>query len=221
MLYVVLFAVLSVINGAYSLDCRTVKGGQHFSSLIPFHGFKEDSVITVRVKFNENTAHYLFPPTESKGRLCSQSWNTVWGSTRCGYFNYQLWDSDRFAWRRAGSCLQYDAEGHVVGERSNCPEVNLIELAASAYDGGKKPFQNPGTLLKEFSTKLRVNIWYRLRLTFEEKQSIYELLDDADQTLEVQTIDHRSCTDFNHGMFQSLYFGGQCPAPQAVTVCYN
>ncbi len=90
----------------------------------------------------------------------------------------------------------------------------------AAYDHGLKPFDRPETLLKEFTIKPWVDAWYKLTLTFNESQTIYRLSDDADMVLETQTIYHRSCVGFNHGMMQGFYFGGECPAPQAVTVCY-
>ncbi|CAF4752884.1 unnamed protein product, partial [Rotaria magnacalcarata] len=80
---------------------------------------------------------------------------------RCGYLTSNHKDSDRFVFRRVGSCLRYEA-GHVVGENDNCAEANLIEIAAYAYDNSLKPFENQGTLLKEFSTRLQVDSWYKV-----------------------------------------------------------
>jgi hypothetical protein len=221
MLSLVVLTIVFTINGAYSLDCRTIEKGHHFTSTIPYYGFKRDLIISTRILFNNNTAHYLFPPTDSKGRECSQSWNQLWGTTRCGYLTDNHQDSDRFVWRRAGSCLIYDSTGHVIGEKSNCPEANLVELAASAYDDGLKPYEHPGTLQKQFSIKPRIDTWYKLTLTFEETQTIYQLFDDTDLILETQTIDHRSCKNFNHGLMQGFYFGGDCPTPQTISVCYD
>jgi hypothetical protein len=221
MLYLVALTIVFAINGACSLECRQVEKDQHFTSTLPFYGFKQDRVITTRVRFQNNTARYLFPPTESKGRLCSQSWNQLWGTTRCGYLTSNHWASDRFVWRRAGSCLTYDSAGHVIHEVPKCPERNLIELAASAYDDGLKPFEHQGKLLKEFSTKLQINKWYNLKLTVDETKTIYQLSDHANRVLETQTVEHHSCESYNLGMLQGLYFGGQCPAPQPVTVCYE
>jgi len=198
-----------------------VKQGQHFTSTLPFYGFKQDLVISTRVQFNESASRYLFSQTESKGHSCSESWNQLWGATRCGYLTSNHMDFDRFVWRRAGSCLEYDSAGYVIGERSNCSETNLIELAASAYDNGLKPFQYPGILLKEFSIKPRIDTWYNLKLIFEETKTIYHLSDDFNQILETQIINHRSCPQFNLGMLHGLYFGGECPAPQDVSVCYD
>ena len=201
-------------------DCRTVKQGAHYTSLIPFHGLKSDAVISTRIQFTASSARYLFPSSETKGHLCMSSWNKLWGACRCGYLTSNHKDSDRFVFRRAGSCLQYDS-GRVVAEDSNCAESDLIEIAAYAYDNSVKPFENQGTLLKEFQTKLRVDGWYKVALIFEETRTIYQLFDNNNQLLETQEILHRSCKDFKLGMMQDLYFGGQCPAPQDVTVCYE
>lgn len=219
-LCLVALILATVINGTDAQECRTADQGQHFTSLLPFYDFNKDAIITTRIKFDKNTAQYLFPPTESKGRLCSQSWNQLLGATRCGLFTSNHKDSDRFVWRRAGSCLQYDSLGHVTGEVQKCPGSKFIEWTASAYDNGRKPFEHIGALLKEFSTKLRINKTYKLTITFQQTQTIYQLSNTASRVLEIQTIDHRSCDQFHVGVMQGLYFGGQCPAPQAVSVCY-
>lgn len=109
----------------------------------------------------------------------------------------------------------------MVGENAACDESDLVEIAAYAYDNSAKPFENQGTLLKEFNTKLRVDSWYKVALTFEETKTIYELFDANNQLLETQEIVHRQCKDYKLGMMQDLYFGGQCPAPQDVSVCYE
>ena len=198
-----------------------MEAGHHFTSLIPFYGFHKDTVMTTRTKFDKNAVQYLFPPTESKSRLCSESWTQLWGATRCGLFMNNHTDSDRFVWRRAGSCLQYDTTGHVTGEVKKCPEATLIKIAASTYDNGRKPFENIGTLQKEFSTKLRINKTCKLTITFQQNQTIYQLSTATNQLLETQTIDHQSCEQFHVEVMQGFYFGGQCPAPQAISVCYS
>lgn len=224
---VIMFYLLAVVLGLClsqssidAADCRTVKQGAHYATLLPFHGLKSDAVISTRVQFTNSSARYLFPPNEDKGLLCTSSWNKLWGACRCGYLTSNHKDSDRFVFRRAGSCLQYEA-GRVVAENANCPESNLVEIAAYAYDNSAKPFENEGTLLKQFKTKLRVDDWYKVSLIFEETRTIYQLFDDQNQLLETQEIAHRACKDFKLGMMQDLYFGGQCPAPQDVTVCYD
>ena len=201
-------------------DCRKVKQGAHYTTMLPFHGVKSNATITTRVQFTNSSARYLFPPSEVKGQLCSTSWNKLWGACRCGYLTSNHKDSDRFVFRRAGSCLLYEA-GRVVGENSACAESDLVEIAAYAYDNNDKPYENDGRLLKQFNTKLRVDAWYTVALTFEETKTIYQLFDSNNQPLESQEIVHRQCKDFKLGMMQDLYFGGQCPAPQEVTVCYE
>jgi hypothetical protein len=223
MLSLVVLIIVFVINGTYSKYCRTVEVGQHFPSDHLPPETKRDRTISTQIQFNHDTAHYLFSPTDIHGQRCSESWNMLWGATRCGYETNNHQDSDRFVWRRDVSCLIYDSSGHVIGEKTNCPEANLIELAAYAYDDGLKPFQHIGKLLKQFSTKLHVNKWYQLTITFHETETTYYLSesDHHPQILETQTIHHRLCPEFTHGTMQSFYFGGICPAPQAVSVCYN
>lgn len=211
------FIANSEVNAA---ECRTVKKGAHYTSLIPFHGFKSDAVISTRIQFTSSSARYVFPETEAKGQMCTSSWNKLWGACRCGYLTSNHKDSDRFVFRRVGNCLAYEG-GRVVSEKENCDQADLIEIAAYAYDNSVKPFENQGTLLKQFSTLLRVDAWYKVQLTFEETKTIYELFDNNNQLLETQEIAHRQCKDYKLGMMQDLYFGGQCPAPQDVSVCYD
>jgi hypothetical protein len=222
MLYLLTLIVSIFIanNAVNSAECRTVKKGAHYTSLIPFHGIKSNAVISTRVQFTNSSARYLFPSTEDRGHLCTTSWNKLWGACRCGYLTSNHKDSDRFVFRRAGSCVRYEA-GRVIGENDDCSESDLIEIAAYAYDNNAKPFENQGTLLKEFSTKLRVDDWYKVTLIFEETKTVYQLFDNNDQILETKEIVHRQCKDFKLGLMQDLYFGGQCPAPQDVSVCYD
>lgn len=201
--------------------CRTIEQGQHFPSHNDSETHKFVRTIHTRIRFDNNTAHYLFSPTESEGRRCATSWNMAWGATRCGFNMTNHDDSDRFVWRRAVSCFIFDSQGHVIGEKANCSEANLIEIAAYAYDGGRKPFQHQGTLLKEFTTKVRVDKWVKLTLIFESTSTIYRLSDDYNRPLETLTIEHRNCKQFRRGIRQSFYFGGVCAAPQPVSVCYK
>ena len=101
----IVLTILFSIDGTYCIRCPTVEKGEHFSKLIPFHGFNDQVVITTRVQLNNNTAWYLFPSTEPKGEMCSNSWNKLWGITRCGYLNDPHADSDEFMWRRAVQLL--------------------------------------------------------------------------------------------------------------------
>lgn len=219
-LIAILVGLCLIRTSVDAADCRTVKQGAHYTSLIPFHGLKSDAVISSRIQFTSSAARYLFPSNDEKGQLCTSSWNKLWGACRCGYFTSNHKDSDRFVFRRAGSCLKYES-GRVVSEVNGCAESDLIEIAAYGYDNSAKPFENQGTLLKEFKTKLRVDDWYKVSLIFEETRTIYQLFDDQNQLLETQEIAHRACKDYKLGMMQDLYFGGQCPAPQDVSVCYE
>lgn len=90
----------------------------------------------------------------------------LWGATCCGYLTNNHQDLNRFMWCRVGSFPIYDSSRHVIGEKSNCPEANLVELAASGYDQGLKPYQHPGKLQKEFTVQAQINTWYRLTLQF-------------------------------------------------------
>jgi hypothetical protein len=222
MLYILIIiaAVFISNNAVNSVDCRTVKQGAHYPSLIPFHGFKSDAIISERVQFTKSAANYTFPSTEPDSPACTISWNKLWGACRCGYLANNHNDSDRFVFRRPQNCLVDESE-RVNGDINNCSGSNLVEIAAYAYDHGDKPFENEGRLLKEFSTKLRIDIWYKITLIFEETKTTYQLFDDNDQHLETQEIDHRQCNNFKLGTLQTLYFGGQCPAPQDVSVCYD
>jgi len=222
MLYVlVIIATVFIANNAVnSVDYRTVKKGSHYPSLIPFHGFKSDAIISERVQFTKSAANYTFPSTDPDSHVCTVSWNKLWGACRCGYLANNHQDSDRFVFRRALNCF-VDESKRVNGEINDCPESDLVEIAAYAYDNGSKPFENQGRLLKEFSTKLRIDTWYKVTLIFEQTKTTYQLFDDNDQHLETQEIDHRDCKDFKLGSLQTLYFGGRCPAPQDVSVYYD
>ena len=219
MLLLTLSVLLLAFHGTYSATCRTVRQGEFYSTISLT--LKSSSVITTRVRMDNNTAWYVFPSTEPKGQMCSYSWNKLWGATRCGYFADNQKDSDRFMWRRVPSCLIYNSSGFVIGQNNNCPEANLIDLCAAAYDNGVRPYENEGTLLKQFSTRLQVGVWYRLTLRFSSNQTIYELADSIDALIESKTINHRVCSSFNQGSMQNFYFGGQCAAPQLVSACYE
>ncbi len=65
--------------------------------------------------------------------------NKLWGTTRCGIFNGIHDDSDRFTWRRDQSCISTDGSTY-INEVPNCANINKIELAAYAYDGGDIPY---------------------------------------------------------------------------------
>jgi hypothetical protein len=64
-----------------------------------------------------------------------------------------------FTWRRADECLNFNGS-FVVGEKSDCTQEDEIVIAAYGWSDGNAPFQNIGTLLKEFVTRVKVNQWY-------------------------------------------------------------
>ena len=215
MLYIIAIIAAVFIGNAvvYSSDCLTVKDGAHYPSPIPFHGFKSATQMSTLVQFTGSSASYEFPASDPNFSRCTPSWNKLWGACRCGYLRTNHQDSDRFVFRRAVNCFD--------GETNNCSKSDLIEIAAYAYDNDTAPITDPTRLLKEFSTKLQVDVWYKVTMVFEETKTTYLLFDNNGQQLETQEINHRSCSNFNLGIMQGLYFGGVCPAPQDVTVCYD
>jgi hypothetical protein len=201
--------------------CLMVKQGSFYTSVIPFYGFNTNAVITNNITLKASTASYIFKPDDPMGRLCVNSWNKLFGSTRCGFLNDIHKDSDRFVWRRAQSCVVFDGS-FSVGEVDNCAEKNLIEIAAYSYDNYDKPFENQGRLLKEFKTKVRVEQKYGYRITNTATNSVFDLFDSDGSLIESKVIDHRDCgSSFKQGTIGKLYFGGQCPAPSQVDVCYE
>jgi hypothetical protein len=215
MLYIIAIITTVFIGNTVvqSSECRTVKEGSHYPSPMPIHGFKSATQMSSLVQFTNSSASYAFPASEPNFARCTSSWNKLWGACRCGYLTSNHQDSDRFVFRHAMNCLD--------DKTNNCSRLDLIEIAAYAYDNGVAPIDDPTRLLKEFSTKLLINNWYKITMIFEENKTTYLLYDNNGQHLETQEIDHRSCSNFNLGIMQGLYFGGVCPAPQDVTVCYD
>jgi len=73
-----------------------------------------------------------------------------------------------------------------------------------------------------FKAKLRVDQWYGFSLRILTTETIYELFDESGLLIEGLKVDHRDCgASYKSGVKQGLYFGGQCPAPQAVTACFK
>ena len=68
------------------------------------------------------------------------------------YFRVKKCYSHYF-WYAQSSCLIFDGSGHVIAEKTDCTEANLIEIAAYDYDDGRKSFQNIEILMKYFSRK--------------------------------------------------------------------
>lgn len=218
------FSIANIYSSLPATDkCYTVKQGSFYSSILPFNGANSNTTLATYAKFDRNCAQYLFSDQDPMGHLCSTSWNKLWGTVRCGILNSNHKDSDRFVWRRAQKCLVYNSP-YVTGEVENCDEQDLIEIAAYSYDNGDQPFtsENQGRLLKIFQNKLYVDTWYFLKLTLYQTGAIFEVFTEHGSLIERQTIDHRDCgTSYMYGLMQGLYFGGQCPAPQDVTVCFR
>lgn len=217
----ILFSTHAILVNCVQEKCLTIEEGWHFSSLVPFYGFTNSEQQSSLIKFDSNAANYIFESDDPKGKLCMGSWNKLFGSSRCGYLNHHHTDSDRFVWRRAQECLNMTA-GY-VNERENCSQDGLIELAGYAYDNGAKPFLNQDKLLVKFQTKVKTNKWYGYSIRIFPTYTIYELTNaDSSDLLETVTIKHRDCgASYKSGTKQRLYFGGQCPAPQKVSVCYK
>ena len=57
--------------------CYTVKAGSFYSAIIPFHGFNTNKTLISWIKFDANTAKYLFNSNDPQGHLCSTSWNKL------------------------------------------------------------------------------------------------------------------------------------------------
>ncbi len=121
------YTLTATVANCQKEKCYTVEKGSHYSQLIPFNGFTSSEKQYSQIKFSANSASYLFDSTDPKGHLCTTSWNKLFGVSRCGYFNHQHSDSDRFVWRRAQSCLNM-SNGHVNSEDPNCSERGLIEI---------------------------------------------------------------------------------------------
>ncbi len=96
--------------------------------------------------------------------------------------------------------------------------------AAYAYDNKSKPYsaENQGRLLKVFQTKIKTDQWYGFALQILPTETIYELRNESGFSIEALKVDHRDCgSSYKSGSKQGFYFGGQCPAPQAVTACFK
>ena len=170
---------------------------------VPFE-FDNSTLRSTVVTFRPNAASYVCTGCAAEA-ICQPNWNKLWGKGRCGFLTAHHIDSDRFAWRR-----------HLTLD-------NLIEIAAYSYDNGTKPYPDDPTLLKRFTTLLTPNVRYTLRTQSFVNATAFLLLDESGQKLiEQRVVVHaHQCKQFNEGYRLGLYFGGGCPAPQDVTVCYD
>jgi hypothetical protein len=215
-LFTFILVILFVIT---TPKCLTVNQGNHRAVKIPFEGFRNTADYSIKALFQPNTSKYLFPSSDVNGPRCQTGWNKLYGASRCGYFNHHHNDSDRFVWRRPTSCIKFQ-NGRVVGEIENCPLKDKIEIAAYAYDQKRKPFQN-ADLLKPFKYLLDVNKFYSFRIVDENEKTRYLLSDEGGKLIESHVILHTKCSAYERGFYLGIYFGGFCPAPQAVTICYQ
>ena len=224
--------------------CLSVNKGSHFATLVagvqvPFYGvYKRRSFIYNKIKFDESATRYRFDANDTNGTKCQMSWNKFFGATRCSQMQSYDQDSvrlripmiqkkiffhliirfllkDRFAWRRTMDCLIFNGS-YVIGEKC----ASQIEIAAYAFDNVTS--ENSSSLIQIFQTKLSPNKWYGFRIELNENSSVYDLIDaETSRVLEQKRVDHRTCSQHNTGIVDMLYFGGDCAAPQKVSVCYS
>jgi hypothetical protein len=107
-----------------------------------------------------------------------------------------------------------------VGEIENCPTKGKVEVAAYAYDKERKPFQNPD-LLKPFKFLLDTEKYYSFKIVDERTRTLFYLYEENGTLIESQSVNHSECPSPFTGYFLSIYFGGFCPAPQDISICYK
>eukprot|EP01080_Neovahlkampfia_damariscottae_P009742 gene9742-2069_t len=219
MLRFIFLSAMLLLSVSCAENCFTVKQGNHRVVKIPFEGFRNSAEMPFKALFKENVPKYLFPNSEPNGQRCQTGWNKLYGASRCGYLNHHHNDSDRFVWRRHPSCIKFQ-NGRVVGEIEDCEFKNKVQIAAYAYDQKRKPFQNPD-LLKPFKYLLDVNKYYGFNIIDENDKSRYLLFDENNRLVESHTILHTKCSAPQRGFYLGIYFGGFCPAPQDVSICYK
>lgn len=194
-------ALLTFARGNHSRSprwkCSIIPSHRHYPLLL-FRGrlrFSRQVSMAKWFRFREYTPYNL-------GDDCQSDWNKLWGKSRCG--NHHHHDSDRFVWRASSS------------------SPSFIELAAYAYDNSRKPYQNEGTLLKQFTTRIEPGQIVGSKIEWYSNRTDYSLLDEKGIVVEVLTIQHENeCADFERGYELGLYFGGTCRAPDRVSVCFQ
>lgn len=199
-------------------QCYDVNAGNHRALRFPFEGLRNTTIIEWKSIFKLNSANYLFPESEVNGHRCQTGWNKLYGASRCGFMTHHHSESDRFVWRRPVSCIRF-SNGRVIGFDENCPWKNKIEVAAYSYDQKRPPYVNPD-LLKPFKTLLDIEKVYSYKIIDDNHQTRFFLSLDGN-LLEEQTVKHTQCSTFYRGYYTGLYFGGFCPAPQQVSICYQ
>jgi hypothetical protein len=98
-----------------------------------------------------------------------------------------------------------------------------IELAAYAYDTGVRPYSpTNANLLQEFNTAVVPSTTYVIGMDITPGATVYSIAEPTGAVLESKTVLHENaCSRADEGYRLSMYFGGQCRAPSAVTVCYE
>ncbi|KAL9642191.1 hypothetical protein ABK040_007193 [Willaertia magna] len=229
-LLVLLSFVFLNVDCQSNIKCKIVEKGSFYQNGLPFYGFRSKTTISAFIQMTPIMSTYLFEPTDDMGVYCTDSWNKLYGSSRCGYLDFVHDDSDRFVWRRPMECvIQSPDHKYVLGNVNNCSLISKVEVAAYAYDLGQEPFKHQGTLLKIFKTLVDVGKWYEYELDFKQTETVYNLYSTVlinnelkrNYLLESITIQHQNhCNQFERGQYLDLYFGGRCPAPQQITCCY-
>lgn len=195
-------------SASNNFSCRTVRPGDHYAAPVLPVGFVDAEVRTVQIRFGASSAAYACNCTAEPYPGCMSSWNKLWGSSRCGYSHPHHQDSDRFVWRR------------------RTLNSSDIAIAAYSYDSGVKPYAPPNpNLLQPFETPIAVETVYTIRMVRSAGNATrFDLLLGLGGAppLETKTVRHKNdCARFQQGYKLGFYFGGQCPAPSAVTCCYN
>jgi hypothetical protein len=189
----IILSCLLLSTAASRWKCSVVLRHRHYELAFWRLRISRQSSISKWFRFRHFTPYSL---TEQ----CQSDWNKLWGKSRCG--NHHHDDSDRFVWRAT-------TDGN-------------IQLAAYAYDQGKKPFQNEGTLLKTFTTTIAPQQKVGSKIEWFLDRTEYSLFDENGTLLEMVTIEHENtCANYNRGYMLGLYFGGNCRAPDRVTVCFQ
>lgn len=201
------------INGFFQ-----VSQGHHYSNKTSLTwGENGEKSFSVKITMSPEFATYDCSNTTTyscEDPVWYYDWNKLWGKARCGYMHDHHEDSDRFVWRRCAdsTCASYDG-------------TPKIQLGAYSYDGGMVPYENEGTLLKEFKTTLSADTAYVFTLLMDETGlSSFILSSGVDGSeIETKTIQHNTlCVDnFYEGTVQGLYFGGTCTAPVTVVAHYE
>ena len=170
---------------------------------------------SVQVTFGQSAASY-------NGTSCFANtveyydWNKLWGKARCGYTHSHQQDSDRFVWRRLQNF-------HNPENCGNVPNCSGIQLATYSYDAGDEPYINENwNLSNTFSTILQPDVAYILGMESFSNGTVLHSLRSADgASLESKTNIHSNlCSNYEQGTVLGLYFGGNCAAPQDITVKY-